>query len=88
MSANNSSVCVNGFTPLQLSVENENAAVERVDQLQPASPPPPGVCADGGGVDTAFQRCAHCKCVKNCSKECQRTHWRTHKASCVVASGS
>ena len=32
MSANNSSVCVNGFTPLQLSVENENATVERVDQ--------------------------------------------------------
>ena len=32
MSANNSSVCVNGFTPLQLSVEYENAAVERVDQ--------------------------------------------------------
>ena len=27
--ANNSSVCVNGFTPLQLSVEYENAAVER-----------------------------------------------------------
>ena len=32
MSANNNSVCVNGFTPLQLSVEYENAAVERVDQ--------------------------------------------------------
>jgi hypothetical protein len=32
MSVNNSSVCVNGFTPLQLSVEYENAAVERVDQ--------------------------------------------------------
>ena len=30
-------------------------------------------CADGGGVDTAFQRCARCKCVKYCSKECQRT---------------
>jgi hypothetical protein len=31
-SATNSSACVNGFTPLQLSVEYENAAVERVDQ--------------------------------------------------------
>jgi hypothetical protein len=36
MSANNSSVCVNGFTPLQLSVEYENAAVERVDQAAAA----------------------------------------------------
>jgi hypothetical protein len=44
--------------------------------------------ADGGGVDTAFHRCARCKCVKYCSEECQRTHWRTHKASCVAASGS
>jgi hypothetical protein len=32
MSANNSSVGVNGFTPLQLSAEHENAAEERVDQ--------------------------------------------------------
>jgi hypothetical protein len=44
MSANNSSVCVNGFTPLQLSVEHENAAEERVE-LQHTSPPPQGVCA-------------------------------------------
>jgi hypothetical protein len=47
MSANNSSVCVNAFTPLQLSVEYENAAVERVG-LQHTSPPPPGVCAACG----------------------------------------
>jgi hypothetical protein len=39
-------VCVNGFTPLQLSVEYENAAVERVDQGYAAHlSPPPGVCA-------------------------------------------
>jgi ankyrin repeat protein len=94
MSANSSSVCVNGFTPLQLSVEYKNVAVARViKELQHTTPPPPGACAacgaDGGGVDaTAFQRCARCKCVKYCSKECQRTHWRTHKASCVAASGS
>jgi hypothetical protein len=36
--------CVNGFTPLQLSVEHENAAEERVE-LQHTSPPPQGVCA-------------------------------------------
>jgi ankyrin repeat protein len=90
MSPSNSSVCVNGFTPLQLSVEYENAAVERViKELQHTTPPPPGACAacgaDGGGVTaTAFQRCARCKFVKYCSKECQRTHWRTHKASCVA----
>jgi ankyrin repeat protein len=94
MSANSSSVCVNGFTPLQLSVEYKNVAVARViKELQHTTPPPPGACAacgaDGGGVTaTAFQRCARCKCVKYCSKECQRTHWRTHKASCVAASGS
>ena len=35
-----------------------------------------------------FHRCARCKCVKYCSEECQRTHWRTHKASCMAASGS
>jgi hypothetical protein len=32
MSATNNSVCVNGFTPLQLSPEYENAVVERLDE--------------------------------------------------------
>jgi hypothetical protein len=37
-----SSVCVNKFTPLQLIVENENAAVARViKELQHTPPPPP-----------------------------------------------
>jgi hypothetical protein len=50
MSANNKlGVCVNGFTPLQLSVENENAAESVwIKELQHASPPPPGVCAACG----------------------------------------
>jgi ankyrin repeat protein len=82
---------VNGFTPLQLSVEYENPAVQKVlEELQDVAPPQPGACVacgvDGGG-DAAFKKCARCKDVTYCGKECQRSHWRLHKASCVAASG-
>ncbi|KAJ7473572.1 hypothetical protein B0H11DRAFT_2036381 [Mycena galericulata] len=33
-------------------------------------------------------RCAKCKDVTYCSKECQSEHWPTHRACCITADGS
>jgi tetratricopeptide (TPR) repeat protein len=38
-------------------------------------------CKRGAAV---FQRCAACKCIEYCSKECQKQNWPVHKANCKV----
>ena len=53
-------------------------------------PPPAGreyvnVCANLCGADarsTKLQCCAACRVVNYCSKECQKTDWKRHKAEC------
>ena len=36
--------------------------------------------------DTATQRCSKCKSVWYCTRECQLSHWKEHKALCKIAS--
>ena len=70
-----------GRTPLALARANrfEAAAMALVQE---------GACAACGGGGSAsgavFMKCARCKAVRYCSKDCQRTHWRLHKASCAA----
>ena len=40
-------------------------------------------CGAAGCVKTKkLQICAQCKTLKYCSRECQRAHWKVHKAVC------
>jgi len=45
-------------------------------------------CDNCGKTETAltgrFSLCAQCKIVQYCSKDCQRSHWASHKAVCQV----
>lgn len=36
----------------------------------------------------AHLRCGRCKCVFYCSIQCQKSHWVTHKTSCIDCSSS
>ena len=38
-------------------------------------------CAFCAAIKADFKRCA-CKTVSYCNAECQRAHWRVHKADC------
>ena len=37
------------------------------------------------GRSPPLRRCSQCEIAFYCSKECQRGHWKTHKAACVAA---
>ena len=37
------------------------------------------------GQSPPLRRCSQCEIAFYCSKECQRGHWKTHKAACVAA---
>ena len=42
------------------------------------------VCKNCLKDGTGFERCSKCKCVRYCSRECQRAHWkRSHKDVCA-----
>ena len=49
----------------------------------PSASSPCAMC----GKDAA-SKCASCKRVAYCSKECQKSHWKSHKAECKKASES
>ena len=37
------------------------------------------------GQSPPLRRCSQCEIAFYCSKDCQRGHWKTHKAACVAA---
>ncbi|KAG9943228.1 hypothetical protein KCU85_g8825, partial [Aureobasidium melanogenum] len=39
-------------------------------------------CASVAPAGSPYQRCAGCKQAFYCSKDCQKTHWKQHKAFC------
>jgi hypothetical protein len=41
-----------------------------------------GICADCRKIGDKI--CGRCKVVTYCSKECQRKHWKKHKALCTA----
>jgi hypothetical protein len=46
------------------------------------------LCAHCGAREVhvaQFKRCAACKCVVFCSKDCQLANWPAHKAACKAA---
>ena len=44
-----------------------------------------GCSAAGCASEEASSVCSRCQAVRYCSRECQRTDWKAHKAACVVA---
>jgi len=44
------------------------------------------MCENCGKQGGSMKRCARCKKMKYCSKNCQRAHWKTHKQDCVPPS--
>jgi splicing suppressor protein 51 len=40
-------------------------------------------CAACSATDVPLLKCARCKSVSYCNKDCQKAHWKTHKQSCA-----
>jgi tetratricopeptide (TPR) repeat protein len=43
-----------------------------------------GCAAAGCASEEASSMCSRCKSVRYCSRECQRTDWKTHKPACAA----
>jgi ankyrin repeat protein len=41
-------------------------------------------CGSSSPADAQFKKCSRCRAVRYCSKDCQRTHWPVHKATCTA----
>jgi splicing suppressor protein 51 len=41
------------------------------------------VCATCNTTNVPLLKCARCKAVSYCSKDCQKAHWKTHKQICA-----
>ena len=44
-----------------------------------------GCAAAGCASEEASSMCGRCEAVRYCSRECQRTDWKAHKAVCAAA---
>jgi hypothetical protein len=62
------------FAPLEVAIDVDATCV--------------GVCARCAVVLTKARKCARCKAVHYCSRDCQTEHWATHRAKCVAADKS
>ena len=62
------------FAPLEVAIDVDASCV--------------GVCARCAVVLTKARKCARCKAVHYCSRDCQTEHWATHRAKCVAADKS
>jgi splicing suppressor protein 51 len=40
-------------------------------------------CASCATANVSLQQCARCRSVSYCNRDCQKTHWSTHKQSCT-----
>ena len=59
------------------------ATTERLKNLQPKEKQ--SICDNCGqvaGPDVKYDRCSACKNVKYCSRQCQKTAWKSHKKTC------
>ncbi len=54
-------------------------------KLKDTSSVPICVCASCKKPSLKMKKCAGCESVNYCSKECQKQHWKEHKAVCIVA---
>jgi ankyrin repeat protein/uncharacterized protein YjgD (DUF1641 family) len=74
------------------AARTQQAAAQSQSTAATATTTQAGACAACGTnsipTDAAFKRCSRCKAVQYCSKDCQRTHWPVHKASCAAATAT
>ncbi len=63
-------------------VQKEEAKEEEYKKSRPPEHRPKGDCVVCGHLARTF--CSSCKHVFYCSREHQRSHWRTHKEDCVA----
>ena len=70
------------------AARTQQAAAQSQSTAATATTTQAGACAACGTssipTDAAFKTCARCKAVQYCSKDCQRTHWPVHKATCTA----
>lgn len=63
------------------------ATIDDVDDDDDEMPALEVVCGNNAGCEkVGSKRCTQCNSVKYCSLECQRVHWKKHKAICLSLS--
>eukprot|EP00741_Cyanophora_paradoxa_P011720 tig00020563_g11324.t1 len=79
--------------PADAECPHKNQAAHAMELLRQARVPPPQrrgncvhvCCAACSAEGTSLKECGRCRAVSYCNAECQRAHWRQHKAACKAA---
>jgi splicing suppressor protein 51 len=66
------------FNSYHLIPHRKNIIMADVDDPQQCAN-----CAKAGTTEHALKRCAKCKTTLYCSRDCQKSHWKTHKKVCA-----
>ncbi|CAK4029829.1 Hypothetical predicted protein [Lecanosticta acicola] len=45
-------------------------------------------CGNCDKTDISLKKCAKCMSVSYCDRECQKSHWKTHKKVCAMLAGA